>query len=371
MNADYKHIPLFQYAGGETCLSVILPFFKAGTTQRENKAVLKKYIREAAALLELNETEPEQEEAFLHALHEISEELDYHHTAEGIGIYLSNSVRYTYQFMLPVTPAVYINTSFYVRPIVEELSKAEEYYVLHLSKSICHLYRGKLKELTEIVDVNFPSEYHESHQYYKPAIGSSYSSSLKGGEEHAVTIEHHLSAFYKSIDHILEPLLKNDTPLIIAGAEESISLFKQVNHHHGAMLYLAKSYQYAANGELAEDAYAAIENYQNDQAIESVNGIKEAIGTGLAAAGLETCWQLAVNANVRELTVDKEYSRPVFTDAKEEKIAFVSKGTHEKYIPDAINTLIIKVINENGEVQFVPSGLMHELQHVAVLKRYR
>jgi hypothetical protein len=371
MNADYKHIPLFQHPANEICLSVILPFFKAGTTQRENKAVLKKYIREAAALLELNETEPEQEEAFLRALHEISEELDYQHTAEGIGIYLSRSVRYTYQFMLPVTPAVYINTSFYVRPIVEELSKAKEYYVLHLSKSICHLYQGRLKELIEMVDANFPAEYHESHQYYKPAMGSSYSSSLKGGEEHAVTIEHHLGAFYKSIDHILEALVQNDTPLIIAGVEESISLFKQVNHHHGVMLYLPKSYQYAASGELEEDAFAAVEKYHNDLAIESVNGIKEAIGTDLAAAGLETCWQLAVNANVRELVVDEEYAKPIFTDVKEEKIAFVSKGAHEKYVPDAVNTLIIKVINEGGDVQFVPSGLMHELQHVAVLKRYR
>lgn len=371
MNASYKHIPLFQHTGNETCLSVVLPFIKIGTAQRENKAVLKKYIREAAALLELNETEPGEEENFLRVLHEISEEIDYQHTKEGIGIYLSNSVRYIYQFSLPVKPAVYINSSFYVRPIVEELSKTRDYYILHLSKSICHLYHGRLKELTEVANDNFPAEYHESHQYYTPAMGSSYSSSLKGGEEHALTIEHHLGVFYRSIDHILEQLVKNDEVLIVAGTEECMSLFTEVSRQHNTVLHLPKSYQYAKHDVLAADAYNEMEKYNNDLIIESVNNIKEALGTGLAACSLEKCWQLAVNGNVRTLIMADDYVRPIFTDDKNEKIAFVSKGNHEKYIPDAINTLIIKTINEGGDVLFAPAAFMSGLQSVAVLKRYR
>ncbi|MBK8700482.1 MAG: hypothetical protein IPN29_13505 [Saprospiraceae bacterium] len=221
-------------AKGEICISIIMPTHDMSRERRNDKIEIKNTVKRAKEKLELY-TDGEIYKPLVAKLDTLVGQIDFLHNKKGIGIFVSPSIAELISFPVNVEEKIVIGDSFEINEVAYLTSLEAEYAVLLLSEKKVRLLKGKMDQLVEVHNNDFPDHYEDTHEYSKPGRGSSFSpqNNLKGFEKDKSIIEDiRIQDYFRSVDKHLNGLLTADLPLFVVAPVEELAMFEEVSQHN-------------------------------------------------------------------------------------------------------------------------------------------
>lgn len=358
-------------AKGETCVSIIIPTHTVSHERKGDKIEVKKAVERAKEDLKRHTT-PADFKSYQATIDEWVKNIDYAHNLEGLGMFLSPTVKEIVHFPFPVKEKVMISDSFEIRDIVYMQSFSAPYYVLHLSEKSIRLLRGSLDKLEEIHDDNFPDVFEDTHEYEKPSRGSSHSMQAFSTEgDKSTIVEMRLGKFFQAVDKHLSPYLVNKTPLIIIAPTEEIALFEHETKHRGHIIATIKgNYHFMNPAQLSELAFPAYVRYIKSRTLELINEYEDSISFNLGIKGIHNVWQAVKTGRGRKLVVEKDFVQEAYLQKDGNQLFFKApEGAHTVTL-DIIDDTIETMFAKGGEVYLTDNDVLKDYGRMFLIARY-
>jgi hypothetical protein len=207
---------------GKTCISIIIPLYDLSPERKSDKLHLEHAIRGVCDQLLL--LYPNEAAQLINSLDELSHEISFDRTQEGLGLYVSEHVKQLVGFPFPVKEKITLAQGFELSDLLYRLQYTRPYGVLHLDEKRARLYRGNLKILEEIENGEFPLSYELDYEFEKPSPGSSYAgyAHLKGFEKgRSVGDKKRFETFFKHTDELLGDYISDFDLIILCGIKRT------------------------------------------------------------------------------------------------------------------------------------------------------
>ncbi len=369
-----EELAVLQKEKGDICISVISPTHRLSPERRTDQVRLEKAIQRANDYLK-NQYGDQNINSHLRALDELFRNIDFNKNTEGIGLFVSASVKKLVQFSFPVKEKVIIGNSFEIRDLLYEAYYNRPYAVLLLSEKEAKLFNGRLNNVTEITDDRFPQNNTAEYEYNRAARGSSYGGNAFVKEvekDKSILEEIRFENFFRQTDALLTGYVGNQTPLIVAGAEKNLAHFRKITQHEKNTIgYIPGNYFLAAANELGELAWNEMKVYLDNEKEDLLRDFNEKIGEGPGITGIQEIWKAVKEGRGFKLLVEKDFSLPGFIINEEEYHLYLHppKKAH-RVLPDAVNELIEIVLEKKGEVVMVENDRLKDHARIALITRY-
>ena len=231
------------------CLSIYVSFMEPNVATYPNRIELKNLLREAeTALLSVGAGQNDVKKTLRPArlMLENHEFWPIHH--ESLVLFMHPKLfRY---FHIPHQKMPYMLTvekGFNLAPLLEVMEGNKHYFVLALSHKNVHLYEGDHYQLKPVHLKHFPADmketlvideypsWRESHEIAPSYMGKG-SEATHGQYNVSQTDKAMLLEFFRRIDHYLHNFLfKQQRPLIIAGVNYLLPIYRKVNTYPGLL----------------------------------------------------------------------------------------------------------------------------------------
>jgi hypothetical protein len=233
-----------------------MPTHRAGQEIQQDPIRLKNLLTEAEERLlaaGLRRSEVEERLAPARAL---VQNVDFwQHQAEGLAILIGRDLFRTYRLPRLSTdesaseltpefgPLVFVGERFHVKPLLPVLSGGGHFYLLALSLGQVRLYEGARWDIEEVDLAEGPESLQEALRYDDPERQLQFHTSTRepGGVGqrpatfHGQGIEddekENILRFFHRLDAALQPALADGEPLLLAGVEYLLPLYREANSY--------------------------------------------------------------------------------------------------------------------------------------------
>lgn len=355
------------------CVTIIVPTHRLCSQNRIDRLIVRRIFLKAKSELLANYSFG-QISTLLSTINDLYEQIDYNHKEEGFGFYLSPDIKMQMQFSFPVTEKVFVGKKFLIRDALFQLSYSVPYYLLHLTEKKAQLFEGRIKDLTEVENEHFPFFNEDDYEYSRPARGSSYTGNafLQGFEKDpSVIAELRNQAFLKKVDHQLKNFHIDNLPLVICGELKEVAYFKEITTYKKVISnFLIGNYQHLNRKEMGDLFWPVVKLDLDEQRNLLINQFKEWIGSGQTEEGIVNIWQATKEGKAFRLLVEKDYSVSGFWDSISDMLYLEKPELPCVILPDAVEEIMDRVLDQKGEVIFVENGKLEDFQHIALFTRY-
>ncbi|MBK9637636.1 MAG: hypothetical protein IPO63_07400 [Bacteroidetes bacterium] len=358
------------------CVSIIVPTHRISPEKRNDAQTVKKAVDRAKEVLRKKFSNTENDvESIIQNIDETVEKIDYIHSKDGVGIFVSPNVARLIIFPFPVIEKINIGTAFDSRDLLYYVNTIFDYCVLSVSKKYIHLYTGKGEELKEVKNEDFPINYEETYEYSKPSRGTSFSSStLKEFErDKSVLQELRFVDFLKTADHLLNKNVSQHVPLIVSGGKKEISDFLGITQNMKRIIgKVVGNYNFNGDLQLAGLSWMQIQNHLKNRNENLLSNLRELVGNEMVALGIEEILKAANEGKGLELVVEKDLASKAFIAVDEYNLNLQDSADKMEYMyeNDVVEKIIRTVREKNGRVVFVDNGEMKEFSGIALKLRY-
>jgi uncharacterized protein YlbG (UPF0298 family) len=369
-----KEVKMLLDQKGKTCISIVLPLHNLTIDQKVNKIHLAKAVKEVGEKLKSEFTE----EAYplIESINRLHDQIEFTRNDEGIGLYISKEVSFYSTFPFSVSENIVIDKSFRLRELLMKQQYAVPYNVLYVHEREIRLFIGRLRQLKEIRNWEFPMIYEESYEYQPSSQASSY-----GGYAHVKSFERDKTAiektrheaFIQQADDQLHKYLQNSELLILCGVTRYTSAFLNRTAHADKILsVLNGSYNPLDETTFSNMVWPLVESFIHEQMIDGISEYNEKIGEGLAEKGILTVWEAVYNGRADTLLIEKNYQPKGFLiNHNSWQLYLKPLVRNHIVVEDAVNRLLEALMEKNGRVLFVEDGMLSEFEHIALITRYR
>jgi hypothetical protein len=367
-------VALMQRGKGKICISIIVPSHKLAPERRVDRLQVERAVEQAKK--ELQHTYREEEiKTLLQSLDEIYGQIDFNHNTLGIGLFVSPVIKKLVHFFFPVEEKVLIGRSFEIRDLLYQTNYSTRYFTLMLSEKEAKLFEGRLNNLVEITDHNFPKKYVDDYIYSHPSRGSSSAGVAFVREfekERSQLEEIRYQHFAGQVGDGLKEYLIDDTPLILAGAKKDISYFKIANHNNLHVIgEIPGNYFYIGITKLGDLSWNLFRSFLDQEKLQRVREFEEKIGQGFGVTGVPEIWRAAAEGRGLDLLVEKDFSEPGFLINGDPLHLYLSPPNEpHQILADAIDDLIECVLEKNGHVTILGNDSLRDYQGIAMITRY-
>ena len=358
------------------CVSITLPMHRLSPERIKDSAIVKHAVAEVENYLFRNYPSSDKEvETLIHNIDSIVEKIDYTHSREGIGIYVSPQTATLIKFPFPVVEKVKVNGSFYCSDLLYLKTAIIDYCVLSISKKHIHLFTATGEDLTEIKNKEFPITYYDNYEYTRSSRGTSFgNNSLKAFEKDKTILnEIRLIDLLRKADQLIDKYINASFPIIIAGGKKEIADFVQVTKHKKRIIgKVAGNYNFNGDLMLASHAWKEVQHHIENQNAKLLYRLHELLGSKMAAIGLEEAWKAAHEGKGLELIIEKDFERHAFISPDGLELKYQKPFGRKKYtyVRDAAELLIKQVRDKGGKIVFVDNGDMADFNGIALKLRY-
>ncbi len=354
---------------GETCISIIIPTHRFTPERQGDQVEVEQSVFSAKQAVQNKSIK------LSNVIDELVQKIDYNHNKEGIGLFVSPSIKKLVKFPFPVTKRVMINKIFYLQDLLYIDNYEEiDYYLLDLSKKEIHLFHGVMDNLEEIKENNLPRKIVEEYEYNKPSQSTSYAGYAheKGFEkDKSILRQIRLQKVFQEVDKSLSKyLVTKDIPLILCGPKNDIALYKSVSGYmDNVAVTMNDNFQKSGAHDLEVLAWQKMRPFIDKQKLKLVTEFKEKIGEKLGVYGIEEVWNAAKEGRGFKLLVENNYTRQAFVNKDNKLYLHPPKEMHTE-IPDVINEIISMVLQKNGNVVIVEKNTLKDFERIALINRY-
>lgn len=343
---------------GPYCVSIVLPTERGFQDSKMTHAVLSGAIRDAEKALYNKGLEKRSVTPYVDALERLVENFDFGSSQNGLGLYVGGQVAEMVHFPFPVERKVVVDQTFEVHDLVHGMGQVTAYYVLVLSQKDTKLYEGEgrtLKNLTEPVT----DEELKDH----PAADWSF----RGHRDDQDYFHQYLNYIDKLLGYWLN---RRKLPVILLGSEETVNYF--INHSVNRDMLkgqLAGTYEHLPESKLLDALEPVLMNIGAEQARSMLAELDDSIGQKRAARGLEEVWKAAGEGRIQHLLVERGFTRKAWRSLDGYEL-FLEDGAGRVAMQDAVDDLIERALDQQGDVFFLAPGELKQHQQVAAALRY-
>jgi len=230
---------------GKNCISIYIPTHRSGVEVNEKQdAILFKNALQAVNTELQNQGLPSQEiETLLAPGFELyNNEIFWNSQLDGLAVFLADGFSKTIQLPFAVPEENYLNSAFYISPLLPAITNKEEFYLLVLSKHDAKFYQGSAFGLQRIEIAELPNgmddvirfEEKEGRQLFRQGgKGGTGSASFHGHGEGQLDDKANLGIYFQEVDRTLfaEILHDKNIPLVLAGVEYLIPIYRGVSKY--------------------------------------------------------------------------------------------------------------------------------------------
>jgi len=289
---------------GNNCISIYIPTHRSGVEVNEKQdAIVFKNALQAVNTELQNKGLPSQEIERLLApgfeLH--NNEIFWNSQLDGLAVFLADGFSKTIQLPFSVPEENYLNSAFYISPLLPAITNKEEFYLLVLSKHDAKFYQGnafglqrlEVPELPNGMDDVIRFEEKEGRQLFRQGgKGGTGSASFHGHGEGQLDDKANLGIYFQEVDRTLfaEILHDKNVPLVLAGVEYLIPIYKGVskynniaeeaitgNQEHESQLALLTKCREILAPYFKQEINKALQNYYNQVATPLTSSMPEKV----------------------------------------------------------------------------------------------
>ncbi|MBI4671000.1 MAG: hypothetical protein HY741_04955 [Chloroflexi bacterium] len=215
--------------------------------RRQSAIQLRQLLKEAEQRLSANGAPGSVQRALLDPAHALVEEMPFWESiGDGLALFSAPELFRSYQCPAHFSDRVVVARHLYVKPLLPWLSEMGTFYVLTLSENHVALLRGTRAGLSQVPMVEVPQSLKqalESEQVEKqhqvrtiaPVVGTAGRMALYYGQGQGTDDEkQRLVRFFAMVNRGVEKALRPEhAPLVVAGVDYLIPLYRQVNDYPG------------------------------------------------------------------------------------------------------------------------------------------
>ncbi len=227
----------------DTSISIYLPTFKKGAETEQNSIRFRNIIRETEKQLKGKGHRKSSIDKILTPAKQLINDSDFwNHQSEGFAVFMSPNVFKYFRVPIEFSEEMYINSRFYIKPILPAINRNEKFFVLSLDRKQIRLFEGTRYGINEVELDNIPTSLEEEvedfefHQltFRTNQRGANKPQLYNGpgfGTDDARWIKD-LHRFYQRIDKgIINKLGEGYPPLVLSGVEYLIPHFREVSSY--------------------------------------------------------------------------------------------------------------------------------------------
>ncbi|MGB4592885.1 MAG: hypothetical protein WBI63_03810 [Coriobacteriia bacterium] len=363
---------------GGVHISIFMPTLRFGPdSQLENGRRLKNLLRSVADDLASRGMRTADIDHLLAPVRLVSEDRPFWLRAgDGLAVFLGPT---TAMFRLPeaFTETTVISDRYYLKPLLAHLGSDRHFYVLALSLKHVRLLRGSLASLVPVDLEGAPESLSEAlkwDNYEKQSLQYHTQNSAAPGGRRPVVFHgsdepdpnEEIARYFRDIDRALKEVLTDNAPLVLAGVEYLLPLYREVSNMPTLAPKAVQGNPDSIGPEALHDAaWAIAQSVFSGERKAAAARIKELWATPRATADPETVLPAALNGRVETLFValDREVWGTVNADA-------VHIHAHpEPGDEDLLDRAALQTLLSGGDIFAVPADEMpHEGAAVALLR---
>lgn len=349
------------------CVSIFLPTRKAGMVREieEGRIRLKDLLHDANSRLAaagLGKTETTEMLAPVQQLLERSQ--FWRRQNEGLALFAAPGFFKYFSVPYTLPELVTVADRFDITPLLPLWTSEEQYYLLALSLKQARVFQGTRYGISELDVKDLPQSLPEVLEY---ALNQStrQQHTLKAG------LPEDALRYFREMDKALHESIKNQrVPLVLAGVEEAVSLYRQTNTYP---LLLEESVLGSPDRMKADELHAhaqpIVHRYYHRRKKQAIEEFQECLDPARVSKELKEILPAASEGRIFHLFVPADTQRWGYFDS-EHDVVFVH-DKHEVGDEDLLNLAAVQTILHGGSVYTLDSSEMPEGTSVAALFRYK
>lgn len=360
---------------GVPCISVIIPTHHVSPERKLDMKVVTKAVKYAKEIIMQKYRNEANTTKLIKNIELLVDQIDYTHSKEGIGLYVSPNTAKLVKFPFPVIEKIKADTVFDRRDLLYYSNTIIDYCILSISKKHIQLFNAKGEEIIELKNEDFPIDYKETYEYEKSSRGTSFgNSAFKDFErDKSVMEEIRLTDLLRKADQLLTKYVNDHIPLIISGGKKEVRDFLKITSQKKRVIgKVIGNYNFNGDTRLAALSWQQVEAYQKKQNDTHLLNLYELVGKDQLAVGIEEVWKAAKEGKGLELLVEKDFEHHGFVSANGFEMREHELVGENEYIftGDIVEKLIRTVKEKKGKVIFMENGTLKDFNGVALHLRY-
>ena len=300
--------------------------------------------------------------------------------SQGLAVYIADG--YFKYMKLPICPKeeLLINSTFFLTPLIPVITSRDYFYVLVLSKKQAKLYRADAFGMQYIPVTGMPrgldDVVHFEQKDDKALIRTDTSGAGAGANYHGMGTgrpDHKtdLAMYFDEVDETIwkEVLNKENVPLLLAGVEYLIPIYKQVAKYKPIWdEAITGSHEHEDTQALYQQARTKMEPYFQERVTKALNAYGNQSATQLTSSIADDIIPAAHYGRISQLFVLK--GQHIWGTFDEMNNALTIHRDQEDGDECLVDKTVIKTLLNGGEVFMLPADRMPGGSKLAALMRY-
>lgn len=365
------------------CVSIYLPSHSAGKEVNEKHDLIKFKNLLQAVTAELNEkgvNNAESDALLAPALQLLKDEEFWLSLDQGLAIFISEDFFEVRKLPFTVLEEFHVNSNFHLTPVVPFFIERQYFYLLVLSKHASSFYKGDgfgMDKLTieglpqGVNDVIHFEEKSERKLFRGGGTLPGREGSLHGHGSGLQDEKEYISQYLKEVDQTLmtELLANENAPLLIAGVEYIVGIFKQVSHYKNIVnSSLTGNYEHMDMLQLYQKAIGVVNPYLEEPAKKALKNYYNQLTTALTSSMPEKVIPATYYKQVYDLFVEKDARIwGTFNETDNKLVIHDQKQLNDVCL---VNKAIVKTIANGGSVFILEKDRMPNGAVIAASLRF-
>jgi hypothetical protein len=365
------------------CITVYLPTHKAGVEVNEQLDALlfKNALQKISILLYDRQITTNEIERILAPGYELLRNEDFwRKLSEGLAVFIADGF---FKFVkMPVAPKeeTLVNKSFYISQLIPLLASKEHFYLLVISKKQAKLFRADAFGMQFIALPEMPNGIddvvHLEEKYDQTLSRTGSSGDGSGATYHGIGAgkpdeKANVGMYLEEVDDTIwkEVLHSENAPLLLAGVEYLIPIYKQVSDYNFIWFdAITGSHEHDDINSLYELAIEKMQPYFQERQIKALANFGNQSATNLTSSVPEEIIPAAHYAKVAHLFIQKD--QHIWGGFDELNNMLTLHETQDEDDECLLDKAAIKTILNGGEVHILPKEKMPTDSKIAALMRY-
>ncbi len=341
-------------------VSIILPFEPKMQSKSELTSTLQSVVEKVEKKI-FDNFSIDMALLVIQKLKYIIKNLDFSTHKKSIAIYVSPVFEKVLYLSVEVEERIVLDKSFHIQDLIKHKKELQQYLLLQLTEKECRIYVNESGEMQKI----FFSRLENFLEYTDPLY---HRLKIKNCDEECVriNIEKFLLRIDSSLDYIMDSY---HLPLFVIGNEDILTHFNNVSTHATSVIEnIISNYEEADTEAMRKIMTPYLADWKKVKQKYLLNALKTAAHKNKLASGLPDVIKAVIEHRCRILLLEENYQYPELTTRNEETVYKANKLYNRfSYLKDMVDEIIEKILEEDGDVEFVGKNIMEQYDHIALI----
>jgi len=363
----------------EPCISIYLPTHKKGNNVQQDSIRLKNLLVEAEKKLKDHHMKSREIDNFLEEAHKLLDQPSFwRHNDNGLAIFITDDSFNYFRIPYSFSDKVMLDNHFLITPLIPMITLDGAFYILTLSQKNIRFLECTRNDVKPIDIDETPTSmkeflkfdvYHPNLQHHagqggnRNAIfhghGGAKDTDTKEVENYLKTVENYVTSFLK----------KTNDPLVLAGVDEAIDIYKKVNHYNRLLdQSVSGNPDPKSDKEIKDEAWEVIKSHFLKDIFHDIERYGDLSESDKRSDNLTKIVEASYYGKVDSLFISiDEYSWGWF-DQERNTVHHNAEPQNRDH--DLINMAAIKTLTQGGDVYALDEKHMPNDSSISAIFRY-